>query len=250
VDLNRNFIKNWVYVSGCNGDYSTSHGAIAASEDETKVLRAFMNSNKPSVSQKAIYVNTHYGGGPWIHYTGTHISDYYTPLRTRILELWNQNGITPKNVGIGDFLPTASQGAASGGAAGDAQDFGYAAFTIETCSRHCIVSASSGWAPASCPCSQEPLPSPYNPPYIDGVQNQLYPLYKQVFIAMSESVSVESVTCYQCINGTNITKQFNGTVCPQDWFSEPPDCNSIPGFEMAIFISAIILLYKKKRWRL
>ena len=59
VDLNRNFFHGWIYVEGCNGDWTTSHGASAGSEKETKVMRILMNRFKPDITEKTIFINTH-----------------------------------------------------------------------------------------------------------------------------------------------------------------------------------------------
>lgn len=188
VDLNRNFVRGWNSIQSCgdvnNGIYGCTSGPSAGSEKETQATRWLFNRFKPAdINDKVIYVNTHYGGGPYISYRGNSNPLFWTPLRNRILELWNLNGIVIHGVGVGDFLPTSGGPSGGGLAVGDAFDFGFEPFLIETCSRHCY--SGHGWAPADYPCSQEP---PGNPPYV-VVSDQLYPIYKYPFIAMSESVA-------------------------------------------------------------
>jgi hypothetical protein len=185
VDLNRNFIHGWQFVEACKGDYNTSHGATAASEKETQVIRAFMEANKPSGNKKAVYINTHYGGGPWIHYTGNDHDDFFIPLRNRIISLWNENGVVLKNTNLQNYLPEVSRDNTPGTLDGDAADFGFQAITIETLNQNCIKGHK--FAPIDDICTGQRGES-HNPTY-EVMQNLLYPIFRQFFIAVSESVS-------------------------------------------------------------
>jgi hypothetical protein len=190
VDLNRNFVHGWVFVPECTGDYGTSHGANAGSEKETQALRAFMDANKPAGGKKSVYINTHYGGGPWIHYDGNNVADYYTSLRNKTIDLWNTNGIVLKNTKIDNYFPALSKDATPGGEAGDAADFGYEAFTIETLNQNCINGHK--FAPIDAPCITRKKGEARDPSY-DILQSDLYPIFRQFFLALSESVTVTPV---------------------------------------------------------
>lgn len=186
IDLNRNFLRGWEFVDACNGDYGTSHGATAGSEQETKVMRAFMEANKPSGGRKAAFINTHLGGGPWIHYDGTDADEYYTPLRNRIIELWNNNGIVLKNTKLENYLPPLPGKAAKGGEGGDAADFGYKSFIVEVLNQNCVKGHK--FAPIDDVCTGQKGESRI--PSYEVFQKELYPIIKQFFIAVTESVAV------------------------------------------------------------
>jgi hypothetical protein len=63
VDLNRNFVTGFSYISPPGTSSAPYHGASAASEPETQAMRSVFSTYKPKV-----YVNCHYGGGPWLDY--------------------------------------------------------------------------------------------------------------------------------------------------------------------------------------
>jgi hypothetical protein len=195
--------------------------------------------------QPKVYMNSHYGGGPFFGYRGSHGSVFWTPIRNAIVNYWTANGITINNVAFNDFLPTGGSPSGSGGAVGDAYDTGYIEpFLIETCSRHCY-SGQSGWAPAAWPCTGEPVG---NPPYQEVVVDQLYPIYKYIFIAVSEAtgVAVSNVTCYKCQNTSLIIQNFTGA-CPEGWNISRPICieeqdpNPEPGFEVLTFVLSLVI---------
>jgi hypothetical protein len=183
VDLNRNFLKNWAYVPACEGPFGTSQGASAGSEKETQVMRAFLDANKPSPGEKSIYINTHYGGGPWIHYNSDNVSDFYASVRDKTISLWDSKGIILKNVTIDKFIPDSSRPAAPGGISGDASDFGYEAFTVEIATHFCRDGHK--FSPIDVPCGGGK--GTLNPAY-ELLQNELYPIWKQFFLAVSESM--------------------------------------------------------------
>jgi len=185
VDLNRNFVHNWEFVPGCTGDYGTSHGEIPSSEPETKVLRSFMDANKPVNGRKSVYINTHYGGGPWIHYNGNDKDGYFSPLRKRILGLWDEQGIVLKNIKTEHYLPAGTGKGTPGGLAGDAAGFGYQAFTIETLNQNCINGHK--FAPVDAPCTGQKGESRHLT--WEALHTELYPIFRQFFIAVSESVA-------------------------------------------------------------
>jgi hypothetical protein len=189
VDLNRNFVKGWVFVPECTGDYGTSHGSSAASEQETRVMRSYMAANKPTGGKKSVYINTHYGGGPWIHYDGNDVAGYYAPLRNKIINRWNANGIVLKNIRMDNYLPALSGDLTPGGESGDAADFGYEAFTIETLNQNCINGHKFAPIDVSCIAGQK---GERNPSY-DLMQRELYPIFRQFFLAVSESVAVTQI---------------------------------------------------------
>jgi len=182
IDLNRNFVHNWKFVPDCTGPFGTSHGAMAGSEKETQVMSAFMEANKPTSNKKSVYINTHYGGGPWIHYQGKDFAGYYTPLRNKIVDSWNSKSIVLKNITVDEFLPsTPLEDKTPGMAADDAADYGYEAFIVETLARACVDGHKFG--PLDAPCKGESNPS------YDRLKNELYPIYEQFFLAVSKSVS-------------------------------------------------------------
>lgn len=186
VDLNRNFVRNWEYVPECKGDWGTSHGEFAGSEKETQVIREFLESNKPDSERKSVYLNTHYGGGPWIHYDGTDVEEFYIPLRNRTIELWNLNGIILKNISLTQYLPLNSRSASKGGLAGDASTFGFKAFTVEMLNQNCINGHK--FAPIDDTCTVGAKSS--RDPSYEKMEKELYPVFKQFFIAVSESVAI------------------------------------------------------------
>lgn len=181
VDLNRNFLSGWKYVPACEGPFGTSHGESAGSEKETQVMRAFMNANKPANGRKHVYINTHYGGGPWIHYHGTD-AGYYSDIRGRLLASWRSVNIILKNVPLERFLPETARDPAPGGAGGDAATFGFESFTVEVVQRSCQNGRKFG--PIDAPCGEG---SPVHPSF-EEVQNELYPIWEPFYKAISESV--------------------------------------------------------------
>ena len=185
VDLNRNFIHDWVFVPECKGPFGTSHGASAGSEKETQVMRAFMESNKPTGNRKTVYINTHYGGGPWIHYNGNNEARYYIPLRSVLIDRWSKKDIQLKNITIENFLPPSGAKASPGGAASDAAAFNYESFTVEVLARSCVNGHKFG--PIDAPCGERKGGA--NHPAYELVQTGLYPIFEQFFLSVSESAT-------------------------------------------------------------
>lgn len=240
VDLNRNFVRGWVSRQDCgntnNGIYGCTSGDYPASEPETRVLKQVFSDYKPDV-----YINTHYGGGPFIGYRGANAASFWTPIRNRVVELWSQNGVKIQNVGFNTFLPTGGSPSGSGLAVGDAYDADIEPFLIETLNRNTYANG----APIN-------NPGGGNPSY-NLVENDLYPIYKHYYVAVGEHVWVEpadQVRCYRCENKTLVSRIFVGTnTCPEGWYISPPsDCFPTPGFEILIFLLALIGgVYKRRK---
>lgn len=102
IDLNRNFVHGWVAnQSCCTPDccggaptYCSAcyHGEYGGSEPETQVMRQIFNDylyGKPSV-----YLNTHFGGGPWLGFHSNTPSNIYQPIINRIAEISADIGVT------------------------------------------------------------------------------------------------------------------------------------------------------------
>lgn len=215
VDLNRNFIRGWGLTSCkigatqaeceanggnwwnghcCTGYPNNYHGGSAASEPETQVLRNVMNIYKPTAPQKAVYINTHYGGGPHIWYQASNDTahqTWWTPIRNKVIQAWTDAGIlfTNPNFSLGSYLPVNPQGVVGGGQApGDGYAYGYEAFAWETCNRGCINGHQHN------PCDTTPC-GPTNPPY-SLVTDCLYPVAHPFFVAISEAVAIETTGEY------------------------------------------------------
>lgn len=156
VDLNRNFKQGWSWVP-CNPWPNCYRGNSAASEPETKVMRNVFSRFKPHH-----YVNTHYGGGPWIGYYHLESASVINPILTRIKELSIQINVTPYNVhSVGSI----------GYAVGDAHNFGAVAWLFE------VEGGPGCYAHTAHPYSM--------------VVNVYFPKCLPVFIALSEACAIE-----------------------------------------------------------
>lgn len=118
VDLNRNFAYGWT-ANTCN-DYDY-HGKSARSEKETQVGHSVFETFKPKQ-----YVNTHYGGGPYLAYHSTVPSSTIQPILNRINQLSTEKSVTPY-----DYRSTSGR---PGYAIGDAYVAGAVAWLLETAS--------------------------------------------------------------------------------------------------------------------
>ena len=160
VDLNRNFVTGWSRVACRSGDYGISSGAIAGSETETKAVRNVLQTYKP-----AIYVNTHYGGGPFL---ASCVSNTLTTLiKNRILQL------SPS------FAWALNSGGTGGGyAVADAVGFGANSWIWEIASDTLPFRSGSGGAYM------------HTAQTLTDVQTWYYPKMLPVFIAMCEACAI------------------------------------------------------------
>lgn len=164
VDLNRNFVRSW-NPKACN-DYDYP-GLEAGSEPETKALKYVFNTYRPSV-----YLNMHYGGGPYLAYHNKNNMVTVNAIISRIDQLSPQLGVTPYSV--------ESQGAGGAGfAVNDANESGATAWLLE------------------CASPSAPLPTSgdtytHTAHTLNDIQNYFWPKMKPVFIAFSESCGVPS----------------------------------------------------------
>lgn len=115
VDLNRNFYTGWRRKETNDYDYP---GSYAGSEPETRAMCSVFQTYRPN-----FYVNTHYGGGPWLGYYSLSNSTLVNSVITRINEISDQIGVTPYTI--------RSVGS-DGHAVGDAYNFGACAWLLET----------------------------------------------------------------------------------------------------------------------
>jgi len=119
VDLNRNFVNGW--NSTACGDYPDCYNGVSAgSELETQGLRDVFATVTPR-----FYLNTHYGGGPWLGHFSGNDTDVVNAVEQRISEISAERGVTPYQV---------SEVGANGMAVGDAGDAGVQAWLIEVAS--------------------------------------------------------------------------------------------------------------------
>jgi hypothetical protein len=89
VDLNRNFVTGFRYIPPSNRGYPYSYrGDYGGSEPETQAIRNALQTYQPK-----IYVNTHYGGGPYLRSSGinTTLSDW---IKNRTIEISSEIGFT------------------------------------------------------------------------------------------------------------------------------------------------------------
>jgi len=115
IDLNRNFYTGWISEEPNNYDYP---GSYAGSEPETQAIRNAFQTYRPD-----FYVNTHYGGGPWLGYHYLSNSTLVNSVIARINEISDQIGVTPYTI----------RSVGSGGlAVSDAHSFGACAWLLET----------------------------------------------------------------------------------------------------------------------
>ena len=157
VDLNRNFHTGWRSKESNDYDYP---GPDAGSEPETQVMRKAFQTYHPD-----FYVNTHYGGGPWLGYYKYSNSTLVNLVLTRINEISDEMRVTPY---------TVKSVSAQGYAIGDAHSFGVHAWLLETEGGEGCYSHTAH-------------------PYEDVV-NIYFPKSLPIFIAMCEASEVESLT--------------------------------------------------------
>lgn len=110
VDLNRNFVTGFSYISSPGTSSSPYHGAYGGSEPETQAMISAFETYDPE-----IYVNTHYGGGPLLQYSGTN-STLTNWIIDRMEELSTAQGF---ECPWSDYLSSGSAG--SGYAIADAK---------------------------------------------------------------------------------------------------------------------------------
>jgi hypothetical protein len=212
VDLNRNYVSGFNYVSDCLGDYGDSNGGSAGSEPETQTMRALMNQYSPTVTgKKAGYVNCHYGGGPYFEPRGKKWWNYGNfwniSVRQPILAMYNSSGITPQSVspimngggywwtswggGTWGWLPKNPKSTYSGYAVSDAANlFGYCAVLFE-----CLNRNGPPLTDGPFPC-WSPIWNWYNnenPPY-SIVNHSYWNLTKPIFLAMSSAFANTSAS--------------------------------------------------------
>ena len=169
VDLNRNFTSGWTYT-GCADYPNCYHGPSAASEPETLILKNVFQTYKPE-----IYLNTHYGGGPYLAYYSGEQSSIVQPILNRISQLSMQMGVTP--------YPVSSSGS-NGYAIGDAHNAGAIAWLLETATETDYHTGT------------DPTPSCYmhDVQEIVDIDTYYFPKMLPIFIAFSEAVAKNPVT--------------------------------------------------------
>jgi hypothetical protein len=141
VDLNRNFVTGWrsractigvcTNDTECQQNYGSSYvcrnntcinnydysGSSPASENETKALRNAFQKYRPD-----FYVNTHYGGGPWLGYYSGNNMTLVNLVIQRINEISSKMGVEPYRI---------NSVGANGMTVGDANYFGANAWLFE-----------------------------------------------------------------------------------------------------------------------
>lgn len=171
VDLNRNFVSGWGAIAcGNAGTYGCSSGASAGSEAETQAMRNVFQTYKPK-----IYLNTHYGGGPYLAYHSGEQSSIIQSILNRINALSAQMGVTP-------YSTTSVSG--GGYAVTDAHNAGAIAWLIETATE---TSYHTG---------TDPTPDCYmhDVQEIVDIDTYYFPKMLPIFIAFSEAVAQNPVT--------------------------------------------------------
>ena len=156
TDLNRNFLKNWRQTP-CGNYPDCYNGKSAGSEPETKALRAVFQKYAP-----AYYLNTHYGGGPYLSYY-SRASEAEVVARIREL---SQPETFPWSI--------STMGAGNGMAIGDAYDFGASAWLFE------IASPTAPLVTAGTPYG-------HTAHTLADIQNYFFPRILPVCIAFSEA---------------------------------------------------------------
>lgn len=157
IDLNRNFVTGWQQTP-C-GEYPDCYnGQSAGSEVETQALRGAFESLAP-----AFYLNTHYGGGPWLGYFGGNDMDVVNAVTARITALSTERGVTPY---------TLSTVGTNGMAVGDAHEAGASAWLIE-------VAGGDG--------SYMHTAFPY-----EEIVTTYFPKMLPIFLAMCEACEIDS----------------------------------------------------------
>lgn len=174
VDLNRNFVHGWVANSSCctpdccggpgaHGYYSSCyHGMSPGSEPETQVMRQIFNTYL--AGRSSVYLNTHFGGGPWL-YAYSHIpSTIRNWIFSRISQISDEMEVT--------WLYPTGTITGQGYAINDAyDDFGSISFAWEM-----FGSASDT------PCWEGHAGIPDYP----TIDTCIFPICKAVLFAMSE----------------------------------------------------------------
>jgi hypothetical protein len=111
VDINRNFVTGWTYLDGAGTPNNPSHGSSGADQNETQAVRYVFETYTPE-----IYVNMHYGGGPWLDSCGTNAT-ITNLIKSKISQISIESGF--------DFPWSLGSISASGGyAVADANSFG------------------------------------------------------------------------------------------------------------------------------
>lgn len=94
VDLNRNYVTGFTYIAPPGTSNLPYHGASGGSELETQAMRGVFQTYKPKV-----YVNCHYGGGPYLQYCNS--NEVATWIRNRIAQL---DPAFPWNISLGTAI--------------------------------------------------------------------------------------------------------------------------------------------------
>jgi len=131
VDLNRNFPTGWAPSSPTS---QTSYsGQSAGSEPETQTMHNIFQDYHP-----AFYVNTHYGGGPYLSYVSGNMTKINWVVN-RINQLSSQTGVTPYEV---------RSGGGGGFAVADANSLGICSWLFEMASENSPI--TTGEASGAC----------------------------------------------------------------------------------------------------
>lgn len=189
VDLNRNFVTGFTYISPPGTDQLPYHGASGASEPETRALRSAFQSYQPKV-----YVNTHYGGGPYLQSCGSNAT-LTNWIKTRIAQISTASGFTfPWSLSSG--------GGGSGMAVGDANSCGANSWLWEI--------AADGGTPYHTGTGTDTYM--HNCQTLTDVQTWYFPKMLPALMAMCESVEVISPTPPPTNGSSSYTIQSYGTI--------------------------------------
>jgi hypothetical protein len=163
VDLNRNFQTGWSPNSPT--DQLSYHGPSAASEPETQAMRFVFDKFRPE-----IYVNAHYGGGPYLQASGAN-----TTLSTWIINRINQ---LSNEAGFSCPWPLTSGGAGEGLAVADAKSYGANSWLFEIASENAPI--ATGAPSGDCYMHRAHT--------LLDIQNYFFPKALPILRAMCESV--------------------------------------------------------------
>lgn len=172
VDINRNFVTGFSRISAPGTASSPFHGDVAADQNETLAVRHVMETYSPE-----IYVNTHYGGGPWCNAYGanTTLSSW---IKTRTVQLHTAT--------FGETFPWSmgSGSVGSGMAVGDGNAYGANSWLWE-------IAANSG-SPYHTGLGSDAYM--HNVHTIADLDNWYFPHSLPFFMALAEAVEVTGET--------------------------------------------------------